>query len=632
MFKFLRKYNKWILAVGGTLLMIVFLVPQAIQALSQSAAAGSATIATYGAKGEHSVRAADWNRAQQEVQFLQTVGRQVIANAVEISDPEHWYLLVEEARAADLIGGRQLAYDLIPDSPTLTRDQQLQLMAQRAGGDRDFTLDTIAKTLGVAQLIKMTRDGAPFSDLRLRHTAARIFHQVGGEMIIIEADPADSTIQPTEDQILTQMNAYADVLPGEGEHGFGYRLPDRAKLEWVSIPAAAARTVVAASADFDGVAQKKYWRLNESRFGAADFSKPVPQSVKDALLDELTEAKLAEIAKFAQDSLMLKRRGLATREGYFVLPDDWNEDLPALARELQERYGVELPPYKSSGAKWLTMTDLGSLAGIGLASTTQFGSTPIGLAQLVSATKEFRGSQTITIQQGITGATLTGPDGSRYLFRITATDPNRPPTGVDEVRDAVVNDLRRLDAYSSLINQVDAMRADAIEMGMLAMAIDRGTSVRRVGGAALANPQQLSIQLQLGRTLTPAPTSLPVLGPNTEVIAALVDHGLALPLTTPANEIPVADRLVVMPVEAQLAALVFKITRQVPLTQEQYEAFAAAGIIQEVLNTGELDDDAVIRDVFSRDAIVARHNFKFNRRDTNDPDADPPTTSAGLGG
>ena len=34
MFKFLRKYNKWILAVGGTLLMIVFLIPQAFTSLS----------------------------------------------------------------------------------------------------------------------------------------------------------------------------------------------------------------------------------------------------------------------------------------------------------------------------------------------------------------------------------------------------------------------------------------------------------------------------------------------------------------------------------------------------------------------------------------------------------------------
>ena len=31
MLKFLRKYNKWILVVGGVLLMVAFLAPQAIQ-------------------------------------------------------------------------------------------------------------------------------------------------------------------------------------------------------------------------------------------------------------------------------------------------------------------------------------------------------------------------------------------------------------------------------------------------------------------------------------------------------------------------------------------------------------------------------------------------------------------------
>ena len=38
MFQFLRKYDKWILVVGGTLLMITFLVPQAIQGLAEYSA------------------------------------------------------------------------------------------------------------------------------------------------------------------------------------------------------------------------------------------------------------------------------------------------------------------------------------------------------------------------------------------------------------------------------------------------------------------------------------------------------------------------------------------------------------------------------------------------------------------
>ncbi len=38
MFKFLRKYNKYILAVGGTLLLITFLIPTAITGLAQRSA------------------------------------------------------------------------------------------------------------------------------------------------------------------------------------------------------------------------------------------------------------------------------------------------------------------------------------------------------------------------------------------------------------------------------------------------------------------------------------------------------------------------------------------------------------------------------------------------------------------
>ena len=46
MFKFLRKYNKYILAVGGTLLLITFLIPFAFTNLLQGVGRGGATWAT----------------------------------------------------------------------------------------------------------------------------------------------------------------------------------------------------------------------------------------------------------------------------------------------------------------------------------------------------------------------------------------------------------------------------------------------------------------------------------------------------------------------------------------------------------------------------------------------------------
>ena len=48
MFKFLRKYNKIILVVGGVLLMITFLIPEAIQRLGQSAGQSGASFASVG--------------------------------------------------------------------------------------------------------------------------------------------------------------------------------------------------------------------------------------------------------------------------------------------------------------------------------------------------------------------------------------------------------------------------------------------------------------------------------------------------------------------------------------------------------------------------------------------------------
>ena len=43
MLKLLRQYNQWILVVGGTLLLITFLMPSAIQGLAQRSAVSGAT-------------------------------------------------------------------------------------------------------------------------------------------------------------------------------------------------------------------------------------------------------------------------------------------------------------------------------------------------------------------------------------------------------------------------------------------------------------------------------------------------------------------------------------------------------------------------------------------------------------
>ena len=103
MFKFLRKYSSWILAVGGTLLMITFLAPQAITGLSEYSAVTGGTWATVGKDGTK-ITIGDFDLIQRQTRLIDELGPQSPLNQIGVGkNPGHWYLLSREARAAGLV-------------------------------------------------------------------------------------------------------------------------------------------------------------------------------------------------------------------------------------------------------------------------------------------------------------------------------------------------------------------------------------------------------------------------------------------------------------------------------------------------------------------------------------------------
>ena len=104
MLKFLRKYDKWILAVGGSLLMVVFLLPQAMQQLGGDPR--DQVIASY-ANGSITLR--ERYDAQQDVETLKRLHPSIPYLLLGL-DPNgneavHWLLMAEEARRAGFIAG-----------------------------------------------------------------------------------------------------------------------------------------------------------------------------------------------------------------------------------------------------------------------------------------------------------------------------------------------------------------------------------------------------------------------------------------------------------------------------------------------------------------------------------------------
>lgn len=597
MFKFLRKYNKYILAVGGTLLLITFLIPFAFTQLLPALGRGG-TWATVGDDHPQKISTNELSRIQRELQLIQNLGP--IPALDTIDTPQYWYLLVREADEAGLIGPANLFAN------TEQMASQLAILSAATGESPSFIRETLARIQGVQRLVQLYADVGKYSDRRLRQRARRMFHMVSASTVVIEASAPDDPIEFTDRQLQEQLDAYADVVPGEGEKGFGYRLPDRAKIEWLEVPADQVRAMVEQSGDLNPVALRKHWKRNEDRLGTPDPASAVPEAVREDLLSTLTEKRLEQIAKFANDQLRLSRRGLSQRAGYLELPDDWQGlDLKELALRIQAEFGVSLPRYQAVGNRWLTAEDLAELPDVGLAATDKFGTTPMALPELVMSARELSGSSTITLQEGVAGPPLRGEDGSIFLFRIVDTDGSRPPDSIDEVRDELVADLNRLAHFERLEADVERIRQDAIDEGLLAVAVRYGTTVNAPTG----------ISLGLG-------ANLPTIGPDEEAVAQIIDHAMALPMDVPLRDLPEEDRILVIPVPEKLSILVVNLTDQSPLTTESFAFYMQNDIIQRRLFAEEFGTGEPIDEAFSYEALAKRHKFKLNRS-TDKPDAEP---------
>ncbi|MEC8322002.1 MAG: hypothetical protein VX012_11375, partial [Planctomycetota bacterium] len=245
MFKFLRKYDKWILAIGGSLLLITFLVPQAIQGLSQYSAQTGATWATVGAPpAKLTMGEADLFRRQ--ARLIDRLGPQNLLNRLGAgSDPAHWYLLLREAREAGLVGGPgsglAFAQQIAAGSPDgVTAEQVVALLGGQSGLDFNQTLETLAEIDGVARLINIVSSAGRFSDTRMRGTAARKSLGVAADVVLLDAREIEGIAVPPADEaaLEAQLEAHANDLVGEGSRGFGYRIPDRFRIEWMTIPRA----------------------------------------------------------------------------------------------------------------------------------------------------------------------------------------------------------------------------------------------------------------------------------------------------------------------------------------------------------------------------------------------------------
>ncbi|MEY4119029.1 MAG: hypothetical protein RLZZ116_2357 [Planctomycetota bacterium] len=632
MLKFLRQYNQWILVVGGTLLLITFLMPTAIQGLAQQSAVSGVTWATYSGGA---VTGADLEQSQQELRVIEAMGNTVVNGLGAEKDPAHWWLLAHEAKEAGLVGGKgegEAALAQIATSLKVSPDQALYNISRSTGTSPDVVLETLAKLQGVNRLVGLSIEIDRVSDQRLKRAIARAGLAVSGDLTIIDARKNSSieAAAPTEEKLAEQLKKYAETdRPADGAIGkesFGYRLPDRFKLEWLTISKAAVAATIESSPELATLALKKRYAQDPRKYGGVDASNfaALETSIRRMVTDELVKARMDEIAKFAGDQLSLAQRSLKRDGAHFALPSDWGAQMPSLqslAQAVATEYGIAAPTYQSSGTEWMSATKLRELPGIGAARTTKYG-TPIAAPELVAGAKEFaKPNLAAPIQVNIASPALTTDAGDVCFLRIIEVDPAKAATDLATVRAEVEKDIIAIARFDWLDANKDAIAAAASKDGIRSVADKYGTTVEFAKDVAEANLDFLRFGYRMG-------SGLPSLNNDGKIIEAIIAKASKIPFATDMNTIPAEQRTIAVAVPERLSLVVLQVSAMRPVTEERYSELAGSIMTSGSNNITRATRDASMtidpQELFGFDALSKRYGFKTVRAAEDMPSGGAP--------
>ncbi len=602
MLKFFRKYNKWILGIGGSLLMVVFLI-QPVMSMFQA----DPMKMTFAEIEGGDLTRGEVMAAQSEINVLQRFGLFLDpdpdAPNSRGDDPLRWALILKDAENLGLsasfqevellkleIGRSDADLELVASDMNATPgyirhamrnwlivQQYKELMAAQthlSGRDRAALIrNGMLNPEGARYFEAMAYGTSVLSKPLVEHFLQDQGARVSGDVVVITADTfLDQTPAPTGQEVQALYEQYKDALPGRGEpYGFGYRVPDRVKLEYLTIPMDDARQTIKVS-EADALS---HYRQYPERFGgvpatdsqAAIDPKPyneVRSDVIEDLTSQLAFEKVEKIAKSAYGYLYEDIRGMAKKDDYRVIEDGVSlTSLRQVAERLETEYGL-LPKINASDGYWINAESLIGLAGIGQSRLAD--NLRVDFPSFVLSAKELEPEidnplLPRRLQVGLAGAPLMGFDGSRYVFRLTDAQASHLPASLDAVRDQVTEDTRLLNAYKKLTGDSQAWLDRAVEDGLDVVATEAKSQVVPIP------PTSRRVRLPNGLLAAPP---LPAVGQTEAFVEAFFDTANRSresgDVQDAGNELTTG----VVGLESRLALAVYRVDSYEPLTREEY--------------------------------------------------------------
>lgn len=542
MLKLLRKYKAIILVIGGSLLMVVFLLPQAAQQFGSF----DPMAQTYARMDGKKVTGSMLSASNSQRRIAQQIAPALFsANGVGLPDDQHhWFMLVKLAKEAGLIGGPsdagwieewvielesaeivrtqyssflndpatvQLLLDRERTNARLRIDARRQSLLQ-AGQTEETIGNALANVAGIRRLFNQYESSGTISKPEAMDLANRVNDVLIVQAGILGVEAVEEFITlPNEEEMVEHFEAYKDARAVEDELGIGYLRPPAMRVEWLTV----SRSAVESGLSLDPIEVNKFWRQARAEnpdLYPADFAEAreqVEQALRRRKAAEAMDAVDQVIRREVQDA----RRGLASEGVFKVLPDDWavkRADLYDIATvvdgELESRFGVQggMPSVNESDGVFRSGQELSELAGVGRAEYQLGGNRPFSMIGYLFQAKELDGDLRLGVQEGLLygPGKLGGLNGDRVYVRVLETRDESPPGSMEEVREQVLEDMQlaRAMAYfdehqSEIVEELglehDEQLALPITKGAewIGVEVTRDEVVRSLSGSRFLEPR-----------------------------------------------------------------------------------------------------------------------------------------------
>ncbi|MEM6394340.1 MAG: hypothetical protein AAF797_16360 [Planctomycetota bacterium] len=662
MLKFFRKYNKLILVVGASLLMVAFLIQPVLSIFLPDPR--KQPIAE--AHGD-TLTVADLRSASLELDVLRDLGvrspffadtdRDLAEQGVRLplpTDEEDWLLLLKNAEQLGIVAGptqissfyqvqgvsadtlarlaanrrvtrgfidqavghyivSQQYLDLasgvlyrndpgLPAAPALRYLNELaragnaiNLFRQVAVGPRSLQqFQNLNFLQGEAITAMLEASGQQrLSEPLIAYRTQQALATLDAQMLLIPSSPKiDPEFQPDEARLAELFDQNKDQPPGSSEpFGLGYQLPAQVRFEVLTIRLEDVVKAVRQTITQDDV-QQAYadspeefdrFRLDDALSADTQPASTQPagsgpvlsRNARNLIADELAQrranARMLDILAAVQSRLSRDIRQApinlsGVRDTSGLTPTPFQEVADAIAGNPD--LAVELLVQDHTD-RWTAIADLAGIVPVGEAFVRDTGQS---FTDYIAATYELQpqtesSDETApplppnTLQAKLPSLPLSTTDGSIHIVRVTAAEPARAPESLDVVRDQVIADARRLDAYDKLLAQKDALLTEAGETTLTAVS-------EQQTDAAITT--LLSITPTDPRPGQLGPPELQNLGRHAPSVEALFDKAQALG-TDAASNAPTADRLIAVPVDEQQALAIFLIESFSPLTRSAFD-------------------------------------------------------------